>query len=140
TLRGLHDSMGSTYRLRDICSTRTRRHQRHSSRNVDDKDGTPLALSADESLCDTRPFKETNMGEDDRKSANKDASGIPRRECLRTTTLARSDVAAPHRLLNEIAVAATNHSPITMPGRAQATMPVRLNINGLDFKLRTAVR
>jgi hypothetical protein len=80
------------------------------------------------------------MGEDDRKSANKDASGMPRRECLRTTTLAGSDVAVAHRLLNEIAVAATNHSPITMPGRAQATMPVRLNINGFNFQLRIGVR
>ena len=43
------------------------------------------------------------MGEDDRKSANKDASGIPRREFLKRTTLAGSDVAVAHRLLNETA-------------------------------------
>jgi hypothetical protein len=55
------------------------------------------------------------MGEDDRKSANKDASGIPRREFLKRMTLAGTDVGVTHRLLNETAVAATNHSPITMP-------------------------
>ena len=58
------------------------------------------------------------MGGDDRKSANEDASGIPRREFLKRTTLAGSDVAVAHRLLNETAVAAANHSPITMPGMA----------------------
>ena len=54
------------------------------------------------------------MGEDDRKSANKDASGIPRCEFLKRTTLAGSDVAVAHRLLNETAVAAVKQPPITM--------------------------
>ena len=80
------------------------------------------------------------MGEDDRKSANKDASGIPRREFLKRTTLAGSDVGVAHRLLNETAVAATNHSPITMPGMTQTTMAVRLNINGSDYQLRIEPR
>jgi len=80
------------------------------------------------------------MGEDDRKSANEDASGIPRREVLTRTTLADSDVAVARRLLNETAGAAANHSAITMPGMAQATMPLRLNINGSDYQRRIEPR
>ena len=34
----------------------------------------------------------------------------------------------------------SNHSPITMPGMAQATMPVRLNINGSDYQWRIEPR
>ena len=80
------------------------------------------------------------MGEENRKSANKDASGIPRPEFLKRTILAGTDVGVAHRLLNETAVAATNHSPITMPGMTKTTMAVRLNINGSDYQLRIQPR
>ncbi len=79
------------------------------------------------------------MGEDDRKSANDDACGIPRREFLKGMTLAGSDVAVAHRLLNDTAVAAAtlaNH----YAGMAKATMPLRLNINGSDYRWRIEPR
>jgi xanthine dehydrogenase YagT iron-sulfur-binding subunit len=79
------------------------------------------------------------MREEDDKS-KKDAAGIPRRECLKRTTLVGGGLAVSQGLLNERPAVPPTPSAVVMPGATAPTTTIRLNINGGDYALRLEPR
>jgi xanthine dehydrogenase YagT iron-sulfur-binding subunit len=80
------------------------------------------------------------MSEEDKKPANEDAVGIPRREFLRRTTLVGGGLAVSQGLLNQRSGSAPTPPTVAMPGATGPTTMVRMNINGRDYQLRLEPR
>jgi xanthine dehydrogenase YagT iron-sulfur-binding subunit len=79
------------------------------------------------------------MSEEDNK-AKEGAAAIPRRECLKRTTLVGGRLAISQGLLTERSAAPQPRSTVVMPGATGPTTTVRLNINGGDYALRLEPR